>query len=109
MKISAGPPVGVRGVGKCLEALDGTNVKAVAIGGIKSANLLRTLHGSVSPTYYTLDGIAVVSAIFASSKPQVAAREMLSILRAFRQNHPLHIPSDAPTEQSIIEGGVILI
>jgi thiamine-phosphate diphosphorylase/hydroxyethylthiazole kinase len=33
-------PIGVRGLGVMLEALDGSDVKAVAIGGIKSTNLV---------------------------------------------------------------------
>ena len=67
------PIIGVRGVGRMLEELDGTNIKAVAIGasiltyqpnpfsfspgGIKSTNLLRTLHGTVSSTNRALDGL----------------------------------------------------
>lgn len=63
------PVIGVRGVGSLLAALDGTTIKAVAIGGIKSDNLLRTLHGSISPSGHKLDGIAVVSEIVASREP----------------------------------------
>lgn len=70
------PVIGVRGVGSFLSALDGTDVKAVAIGGIKSDNLLRTLHGSVSPSGHRLDGIAVVSEIVASWDPYRSARTL---------------------------------
>ncbi|KAI6046175.1 Hydroxyethylthiazole kinase family-domain-containing protein [Pisolithus marmoratus] len=70
------PVVGVRGVGPLLAALDGTEVKAVAIGGIRSDNLLRTLHGSISPSGHKLDGIAVVSEIVASRDPYETSRTL---------------------------------
>jgi len=88
------PVVGVRGVGPLLQALDGTSIKAVAIGmqkytshgyktseicfpgGINSANLLRTLHGSVSASRHRLDGVAVVSDIAASLTPRSAAQKL---------------------------------
>lgn len=89
------PVIGVRGVGSFLSALDGTDVKAVAIGtrhsivlvmkgssrtrppgGIKSDNFLRTLHGSVSPSGHRLDGVAVVSEIVASRDPYRSARTL---------------------------------
>lgn len=72
----ANPVIGVRGVGSLLAALDGTTVKAVAIGGIKSDNLLRTLHGSMSPSGHKLDGIAVVSEIVASHGPYAISRTL---------------------------------
>ncbi|XP_006457334.1 hypothetical protein AGABI2DRAFT_229699, partial [Agaricus bisporus var. bisporus H97] len=83
-KALTNPIIGVRGVGQMLEALDGTNVKAVAIGGIKSSNLLRTLYGSVSSTRHALDGVAVVSEIIASRNPKEAASRLAGIIQAFR-------------------------
>ncbi|KAH7927492.1 Hydroxyethylthiazole kinase [Leucogyrophana mollusca] len=77
------PTIGVRGVGTLLEALEGTAVKAVAIGGIKSTNLLRTLHGTVSSSGRCLDGIAVVSDVFASSDPLSAAKDLRDIFTSF--------------------------
>ncbi|KAF9071660.1 thiamine biosynthetic bifunctional enzyme Thi4 [Rhodocollybia butyracea] len=79
------PVIGVRGVGKMLERLDGTSIKAVAIGGIKSRNLLRTLHGSVSPTNHSLDGVAVVSEIVASTHPRETAAKLRELIYAFRR------------------------
>lgn len=70
------PVIGVRGVGPLLAALDGTTVKAVAIGGVKSDNLLRTLHGSMSSSGHKLDGIAVVSEIIASHEPYAISRTL---------------------------------
>ncbi|KAF7361925.1 TMP-TENI-domain-containing protein [Mycena venus] len=78
-------PIGVRGLGTMLEALDGSNVRAVAIGGIKSSNLAHLLHGSISRTEHWLDGVAVVSDIVASPDPERAARRLKSILDAGRK------------------------
>lgn len=95
------PLVGVRGVGLILEALDGTDLKAVAIGiiflgnfeklglsllflgGINSTNILRVLYGSVSKLNRPLDGVAVVSDIMASAEPRFAAERLLKTIRAF--------------------------
>ncbi|KAK7057224.1 TMP-TENI-domain-containing protein [Favolaschia claudopus] len=77
-------PIGVRGLGPMLAALDGSNIKAVAIGGIKSTNLARLMHGSVSATEHWLDGIAVVSDIIARMDPQTAAYQLKSIFTASR-------------------------
>ena len=64
------------------------------LGGIKSTNALRTLHGSVSRTDHTLDGIAVVSEIVSSLVPRNAAEKLSTIYRAFRRSRdvprPLH-------------------
>ncbi|TFK54360.1 HK-domain-containing protein [Heliocybe sulcata] len=80
-----GKITGPRSVGGMLEKLDGSDVKAVVIGGINSSNLLRTLHGSVSTTGHVLDGVAVVSDIVASKTPKDAARKLSSIVKAFKQ------------------------
>ncbi|KAK0505022.1 thiamine biosynthetic bifunctional enzyme Thi4 [Armillaria luteobubalina] len=80
------PEVGVRGIGPLLQELDGTKVKAVAIGGIKQSNLLRTLHRSVSSTGHSLDGVAVVSEIVASRDPKTISEELRSILNIFKNN-----------------------
>ncbi|TFK20930.1 thiamine biosynthetic bifunctional enzyme [Coprinopsis marcescibilis] len=78
------PIIGVRGVGVRLEGLEGTGVKAVAIGGIKSENLWRTLHGSVSRNGRALDGVAVVSEIVASNEPKAAAEKLSKVFKAFQ-------------------------
>ncbi|KAI0356149.1 Hydroxyethylthiazole kinase [Trametes cingulata] len=84
----AHPVVGVRGIGELLDVLQGSNVKAVAIAGIKSTNVLHCLHGSVSPTGRPLDGVAVVSDIVASTEPLVAAKRLATIISAFKAIAP---------------------
>ena len=71
-------------------------------GGIKSTNLLRTLHGTVSSTNHALDGVAVVSDIVASSEPQVAAETLRTILSQFRQSHYRH---PLGLEESLLAAG----
>ena len=53
------------------------------VGGIKSTNLLRTLHSCASPTGHSLHGIAVVSAIMASPDPRGAASSLAQTFRAW--------------------------
>ncbi|KAI0305529.1 TMP-TENI-domain-containing protein [Multifurca ochricompacta] len=74
---------GIAGTCAMLSVLEGTGVKAVAIGGIKSTNLLRTLHGCASPTGHALDGVAVVSDIMTSPEPETAARRLAQTFRAW--------------------------
>ncbi|KAJ8522606.1 hypothetical protein ONZ45_g797 [Pleurotus djamor] len=99
------PLVGVRGVGAMLDALQDTNVKAVIIGGIKSANLLRTLHGSVSPLGRAVDGIAVVSQIMASPKPAEAATKLTDTFTNFTRHlqSELSSPLQSPTSTDGLE------
>ncbi|KAG6865202.1 hypothetical protein C0991_004511 [Blastosporella zonata] len=96
------PIVGVRGVGELLELLDGTNIKAVAIGGIKSKNLLRTLHGSVSTTNHALDGVAIVSEIAASQNPRQAAETLSKIFKTFTAGPSPAISAPATSPEKII-------
>lgn len=128
------PVIGVRRVGKMLEILDGTEVKAVAIGasfeidapcllrepitlfvhfpgGIKSTNLLRTLHGCVSATNHALDGVAVVSDIVASREPRFAAEKLFKILEAFKAtNIGLNtISGNVSSKEDILEGVIELM
>ncbi|KZP17960.1 TMP-TENI-domain-containing protein [Athelia psychrophila] len=90
------PIVSVRGVGEMLNHLNGTHIKAVAIGGIKATNLLRTLHGSVSTSGRALDGIAVVSDIVGSKDPLDASRRLCDIFREFRNALPTSVASHHP-------------
>ncbi|ESK97298.1 thiamine biosynthetic bifunctional [Moniliophthora roreri MCA 2997] len=101
------PVVGVRNVGAMLEMLDGTRMKAVAIGGIKSTNLLRTLHGSVSRTNHALDGIAIVSEIMASKQPKEAATKLRDIIQHFRDSRSIErglCMSDSYAVEQILDG-----
>lgn len=95
------PIIGVRGIGPLLAALDNTSIKAVAIGmlasagftfkitlkgGIKVTNLQRTLHGAVSESGHTLDGVAVISEIVESSEPGLTAKCLCKMIHQFRQS-----------------------
>ena len=59
-----------------------------ALGGINSKNILRTLHGSVSPSGRSLDGVAVVSDIMASKTPLESAKALAHSLTAFNHAKP---------------------
>jgi len=59
------------------------------VGGIKSTNVLRTLHGAVSSTGHALDGVAIVSDIIGSSDPSVSARKLAVVIRAFKSSSAL--------------------
>lgn len=52
-------------------------------GGIKSSNILRTLHGSVSATGHGLDGVAVVSELVASPEPSKSARRLKEVYQSW--------------------------
>ncbi|KAI0745504.1 Hydroxyethylthiazole kinase [Earliella scabrosa] len=80
------PIVGVRGLGALLDALEESDVKAVAIAGIKSTNALHCLHGAISVSGRSLDGLAVVSDIVASRDPYNAAKRIATIVQAFKAN-----------------------
>lgn len=100
------PIIGVRGVGAMLEALAGTDIKAVAIGGIKSTNLLRTLHGAVSVSNRALDGVAVVSDIVASPEPKFAAERLQTIISQFQTYHSAY-PNGLYTAHSLTSESIL--
>ncbi|WWC64578.1 hydroxyethylthiazole kinase [Kwoniella dejecticola CBS 10117] len=78
--------LGPDGTGEILDLLDGTGVKAVAIGGIHLPNLPQLLHGSISPkTSNTLDGVAVISDIVASQRPRESASQLREIVDSFKR------------------------
>ena len=47
-------------------------------------NVLRTLHGAVSPSSRTIDGVAVVSDIMASRDPFNSAKKLVDTVRHFQ-------------------------
>ena len=55
-------------------------------GGIKTANVLHCLHGTVSSTGHALDGVAVVSEIVASPAPQEVSQRFAHTIRAFKSS-----------------------
>ncbi|TFY80989.1 hypothetical protein EWM64_g3030 [Hericium alpestre] len=78
-----GKVIGVKGLRSILAELEGAGMPAVAIGGIKSNNLLRVLHGGVAPSGHGLHGVAVVSEIMASTEPRAASERLARIIRSW--------------------------
>lgn len=78
-------PIGPTGVKELLfeaASLSKTHLPAVAIGGINSSNIFKTIYLSSSPEdNIKLDGVAVVSAIMASKTPDIAANELKHLLK----------------------------
>lgn len=74
--------VGTAGVQQILSALAAAryDVSTVCIGGINASNAQRVLYQSTSPQK-KLDGVAVVSAIMASSNPKQAAEKLAELVR----------------------------
>ncbi|KAJ7132784.1 thiamine biosynthetic bifunctional enzyme Thi4 [Mycena crocata] len=102
-------PIGVRGLGVMLEALDGSDISAVAIGGIKSTNLARLMHGSVSQTNHRLDGVAVVSDVIASSDPKKAAQLLKSVFMAFKKSRNLLGGKDIWPREEILDKAITIM
>ncbi|GAA5939940.1 bifunctional hydroxyethylthiazole kinase/thiamine-phosphate diphosphorylase [Sporobolomyces koalae] len=79
-KKNLNPIMGPRGVRDVLEVLGSSPVKAVVIGGITSETIANVSSQTPAPLksggYRTLDGLAVVSSIAASSDPKEAAQEL---------------------------------
>ncbi|KAF2763560.1 Hydroxyethylthiazole kinase [Pseudovirgaria hyperparasitica] len=71
-------PAGVRDILTEIAAIS-DNVATVCIGGINASNIQRVLYQSQS-RLNSLDGVAVVSAIMASSDPTGAARTLRSLI-----------------------------
>ena len=73
--------IGTTGVQQILSSLasNGHDVKTVCIGGINAANTQRVLYQSASPQK-KLDGVAVVSAIMASSDPKQASSSLRRLI-----------------------------
>lgn len=75
--------IGTAGVQKTLSSLaeaGHNDVKTVCIGGINASNLQRVLYQTASPNK-KLDGVAIVSAIMATSDPQAAAAELTQLIK----------------------------
>ncbi|KAL1736241.1 Hydroxyethylthiazole kinase family-domain-containing protein [Schizophyllum commune] len=100
------PLLGPRAVGPLLALLDGTDVRAVAIGGINAGNLARTLQGSVSDSGHALDGVAVVSDIMASRDPGAASAKLAGIVKAFKEGRAAPAPSTSLKVDDLLDGVV---
>lgn len=80
------PALGVRGTRDILALLEDSPIKTVAIGGLNATtipNLLAQSPAYIDKTgkYRKLDGVAVVSAIAASTTPGKAAAELAGLMR----------------------------
>ena len=82
-------PAGVREILTVLSA-EGYMLPCVCIGGINASNLQRVLFQSQTPNF-RLSGVAVVSAIMASSDPAQASRDLKRLI----ENSP-HFASGRP-------------
>ena len=73
--------IGTAGVQEILTALHfrESQVKTVCIGGINASNAQRVLYQTASP-HKELDGVAVVSAIMASTDPKKAATDLAALV-----------------------------
>ena len=92
--------IGTRGLQEILDACDtGTekSIPCVAIGSINCWNVQRVLHQSAAGTN-GLNGVAVVSAIVASSEPETAARYLLECIKSAPTSFYTSVP---PSRQMI--------
>ncbi|KAF9647326.1 HK-domain-containing protein [Thelephora ganbajun] len=95
------PLLGPRNLGDILVALENTNVKSVAIGGIKSTNATRILFGSIMTSGKSLDGLAVVSDIVASPEPLIAAKRLKDAVSYFKASRTKFSSLDSYTTESL--------
>lgn len=106
------PVIGPRGAAEILETFSNTQIKAVAIGGIKSTNLLRLLHGAVTTSDRPLDGIAVVGDIMAAHDPFTASLRLSECFKAFNKLPPPQFSlgnSAAELSKNIVSQAAILL
>ncbi|KAI8086462.1 Hydroxyethylthiazole kinase family-domain-containing protein [Halteromyces radiatus] len=76
-------PLGVDGVRRILESIDGYKGYSVAIGGINLNNAEELLLGGRPKSgSYTLDGLAIVSAIIGAADPKTVCQNFTSILQS---------------------------
>lgn len=58
----------------------------IPLGGVKTTNALHCLHGTVSSSGHSLDGLAVVSDIVGSPEPRDVAQQFVQTIRAFKSS-----------------------
>lgn len=86
--------IGTRGLQEILGACStGTekSVPCVAIGSINASNVQRVLHQSAHGSN-RLNGVAVVSAIMASTDPQASARSLLDLIKTAPEKYYAAVP-----------------
>ncbi|KAG8764212.1 hypothetical protein FRC12_008235 [Ceratobasidium sp. 428] len=100
------PLVGVRGIGDILDVVGDVGIPAVAIGGIKSYNALRTLHGGVGPlTGTALSGLAVVTEIMSAPDASIPAKALTRIINSRNQHShwpALCLPPNTPASAALL-------
>ncbi len=74
-KSDAGPPIGVEGLRRIVQAV---RLPVVAIGGITHANAAQVIRAGAA-------GVAVISAVVAASDIAAATRSLVEVVRAARQ------------------------
>lgn len=74
-KADAGPPIGVEGLRRIVQAV---RLPVVAIGGITHANAAQAIRAGAA-------GVAVISAVVTASDIAAATRSLLEVVRAARQ------------------------
>lgn len=94
------PILGVRGVRDILAGLGRSEIKAVVIGGVGMGTIKNVLSQTPAVledgTYRSMDGIAVISAIAASTDPKKAAQALLAEFN----NRPSYPLPSTPTSLS---------
>lgn len=95
-------PAGARAV---LAELDPQSpIRTVVIGGIKSENVLRVLHGvHTRDTKKYLDGVAIVSEIVSSHNPRESAEHLARLVKFFRDDEKAKYESASYDIDSVIK------
>ncbi|GEM08934.1 thiamine-phosphate diphosphorylase / hydroxyethylthiazole kinase [Rhodotorula toruloides] len=112
-KKNLNPILGPRGARAVLETLGESKIKAVIIGGITPSTIPNVLAQTRAPLpsggYRSLDGLAVVSAIAASTEPESAARELREMFER-KPTYPLRSPNaEALSAEQVVEEAVELL
>ncbi|KIV92097.1 hydroxyethylthiazole kinase [Exophiala mesophila] len=97
--------IGTRGLQEILGSTStGTekSIPCVAIGSINSRNVQRVLHQSAHGTN-RLNGVAVVSAIMASSDPRESAKQLVDLIKSTPQKFYASVSPTSSTRTNISE------
>jgi thiamine-phosphate diphosphorylase/hydroxyethylthiazole kinase len=97
--------IGTKGLQEILGATaTGTekSIPCVAIGSINATNVQRVLHQSAHGTN-RLNGVAVVSAIVASSDPQASALELLTLIKTTPEKYYAAVPPGVTASTSVFD------
>ena len=95
-KIDTKHIIGTRGLQEILAACDtgtGKSIPCIAIGSINASNVQRVLHQSAAGTN-SLNGVAVVSAIMASTDPEASAKSLHALIKSSKKRFYAAVPSN---------------